>query len=202
MRRAGVIDGNLLMAATARLAGQGGTGRFEAARTLAALSRKKQASWMLAFAIELSYDDDVDTRASAGSCLAQLAATGDRMAAISAKRLVDLLRENGSLVPILLFRGLEDFSGRLPRDVRSRQQCTDRDHRRSRRARQHIGNRDGLPAPAQAGDHQGSRDHEHHLHQARGREVRVMHWLPVWLPPTPRARKRLSAEAIKPRLTC
>src|SRR5262249_34586628 len=41
---------------------------------------------------------------------------------------------------------------------------------------------DGLPAPAQAGDHQGSRDHEHHLQPARGEEVRVMTWLPVWLP--------------------
>jgi integrase len=38
---------------------------------------------------------------------------------------------------------------------------------------QHGGNRGGVPASAQAGDHQGCRDHEHHLQPAQPSQVRV-----------------------------
>jgi hypothetical protein len=44
--------------------------------------------------------------------------------------------------------------------------------------------------PLWHGDHQGRRNHERHLQPAQPGEVRLMQWLPVWLPQTPARSKR------------
>jgi hypothetical protein len=104
---------------TARLAGMSGRGRQEAARTIAALSRKISSPWLLAFATQLSHDEDVEARANAGRCLAQLARSSSTVADFSSSRLVDLLKEDGLLVPVLVLRGLEEWGSGLPADVRA-----------------------------------------------------------------------------------
>jgi hypothetical protein len=114
----GVIADNKLLDLTARLAGLGDEGRREAAKTLASLSRTASSPWIFGFATQLSYDDDVETRASAGRSLTQLAASSSEIATLAGRRLVDLLKEDGLLVPAQVLRGLKEFSSRLTDDIR------------------------------------------------------------------------------------
>jgi hypothetical protein len=123
-----IISDMQAMELTARLAGMLGNGRQEAARTIATLSRRDPRSWLLAFAIELSHDGDVQVRANAGHCLAQLARSSSEIANISSNRLVGLLREDGLLVPLLVLRGLETWKSDLPEELRSQIATIRSDH--------------------------------------------------------------------------
>jgi hypothetical protein len=104
---------------TARLAGTSRRGRQEAARTIATLSRRKSSSWLLALAFELSHDDDSEAQAYAGRCLAQLARSSPALADSSSNRLLELLNEDGLLIPLFVFRGLQDLGTRMPTEIRT-----------------------------------------------------------------------------------
>ena len=123
-----IISDVQTMEMTARLAGMSGGGRQEAARTIATLSRRDPRPWLLAFAIELSHDEDVQVRANAGRCLAQLAQSSSEIASLSGNRLVGLLKEDGLLVPVLVLRGLEVWKSELPTEVRSQVERMRGDH--------------------------------------------------------------------------
>jgi hypothetical protein len=127
----GLIDEEQAFDFTARLAGmEGGEARQEAARTVAILSRTISSPWLLAFAIQLSHDADVEVRAHAGRALARLGSSSTSLAKLSSSRLVALLHEDGLLVPVLLLRGLEEMaeSLTLPNDVLRQVERMSEDH--------------------------------------------------------------------------
>lgn len=108
--------------ATATLAaGASGTPRREAAVTLAALAAVRPRSELLALALSLSRDDDVEVRAHAGRALAVLAQPEEPLEPVAQRRLADLLAEDGLLAPLLVLRALIGVPGGLqPVEVRNR----------------------------------------------------------------------------------
>jgi hypothetical protein len=115
----GFIDEQRTFGLTARLAGSGGAeARREAARTVEALSRRTSAWWLLALALQLSHDADVETRAHAGTALARLGISSNSAAKLAADRVVELLREDGLLIPLLVLQGLSEIAA-LPDTIRA-----------------------------------------------------------------------------------
>lgn len=114
-----IISDLKVMDSVARLAGLSSEGRREAARTVELLSRNHAKQWMLGFAVELIRDEDVETRALAGSCLARLASSSPDIAEFCRKHIIDLLKEDGMLVPTLLLRSLRESGFQLTSDVTS-----------------------------------------------------------------------------------
>jgi len=127
----GLIDEGQSFDSTAQLAGmEDREARQEAAKTVAALSRTISSSWLLAFAIQLSHDADVEVRAHAGRALARIGGSSASLAKLSSSRLAALLREDGLLVPVLLLRGLAEMaeSVALPHDVLPQIELMSEDH--------------------------------------------------------------------------
>jgi hypothetical protein len=92
--------------------------RREAAITVAALAAARPRSELLALALPLARDDDVEVRAHAGRALAVLARPEESLAAVAQRRLGDLLAEDGLLAPLLVLRALADVPGGLAEAVR------------------------------------------------------------------------------------
>jgi hypothetical protein len=136
--RFNLITDEQLLDLTARLAGIPYQGRQEAAKTIATLSRGVSSPWILAFAIQLSYDEDVEARASAGRCLAALSSSSSDLALVSSNHLVDLLKEDGLLVPILILRELENWRVDLTESIRAHVEWM-RDNHPSRAVRRLAG---------------------------------------------------------------
>ena len=73
---------------------------------------------VLALALPLARDDDVEVRANAGRALAVLARPEEPLAAAALRRLTELLGEDGLLAPLLVLRALADVPDDLPAAVR------------------------------------------------------------------------------------
>jgi hypothetical protein len=105
--------------AVATLAGAANpAGRREAAVTVAVLAATPPRSQLLALALPLARDHDVEVRANAGRALAVLARPEEPLAAVALRRLTELLAEDGLLAPLLVLRALADVPGGLPAAVR------------------------------------------------------------------------------------
>jgi hypothetical protein len=93
-------------------------GRREAAATVAVLAAKAPRGDLLALALPLARDNDVEARANAARALALLASPDEALAAVARRRLTELLLEDGLLVPQYVLRALADMPGGLPDSVR------------------------------------------------------------------------------------
>jgi hypothetical protein len=110
-----LLSDERVLAEATRLGGSYGTdGRIEAARTLALLSRIGQgADWITAMTLQLSHDEDPLVRGETGRGLASLARHSRKHADLIDQRLLDLLAEDGLIVPLLVLRGLQADGDRL-----------------------------------------------------------------------------------------
>jgi hypothetical protein len=105
--------------AIAVLAGKAaGDGRREAAATVTLLAVTAPHGELLALALPLAGDDDVEVRANAARALALLARPDETLAAVARRRLMELLLEDGLLVPTQVLRALADLPAGLPDAVR------------------------------------------------------------------------------------
>jgi hypothetical protein len=105
--------------AIAMLAGVAGAdGRREAAVTVSTLAAKAPRGELLALALPLARDNDVEVRANAARALALLAQSEEPLGAVAQRRLSELLLEDGLLVPLHVLRALADLPGGLPAAVR------------------------------------------------------------------------------------
>src|SRR5205823_5875946 len=68
-------------------------------------------------AMQLSYDADMEVRAYAGQALALLAFAGDSGGDEAAVRVVDLMSEDGLMVPYRLLGAMSEVGPSLPRQV-------------------------------------------------------------------------------------
>lgn len=100
---------------TSKLAGSSTTiERREAAQTLALLTQRKDFFWIEILALQLSFDDDVNVRAYAGRTLAS-----PRILDVRASfRVVELLREEGLLIPLFVLRELKRDVSTLGEEIR------------------------------------------------------------------------------------
>lgn len=80
------------------------TAREQAARTVAALATRRTNPWILALAMQLSHDAEVAVKAQAGRALALLVSSDPTQEASISERLIELLREDGVLVPLVVLR--------------------------------------------------------------------------------------------------
>ena len=108
--RHGLLDDNALHARVFELVASPLTAaRAEATRTLSLMARLRDVSgWVTVLALVLSADRDALVKAEAGRCLATLAGRSKYMTASIQRRLDELLRSDGLLVPLLVLRGLSD----------------------------------------------------------------------------------------------
>ncbi len=83
------------------------TDRVEAARTMTLIADLRHPpDWTVILAYELSRDDEALVRAEAGRCLGLLARTTTRLSRLVNDRMIELLSDDGLLVPLLVLRGL------------------------------------------------------------------------------------------------
>jgi hypothetical protein len=116
----GLIDTADLYDALAILAGtRDPDGRREAAVTVAALAAKAPRGELLALALPLANDSDVEVRANAARALALLARPNEPLATLARRRLRELLLEDGLLVPLHILRALADVPEGLLDPLRS-----------------------------------------------------------------------------------
>ncbi|MBJ6645151.1 hypothetical protein [Streptomyces sp. BSE7-9] len=78
--------------------------REEASRTVAALSSSASTSWLLTQAMQLSHDSEPKVRAHAARALAMFSSSASDFKETAERRLVELMAEEGTLVPILAMR--------------------------------------------------------------------------------------------------
>lgn len=111
------IDQGRLLSGVLQLAAGDERSRLEAARTLTSLVRRAGVldQWMSASILQLSNDTSANVRAETGRALALAITRAQFARPLMSERLLDLLREDGILVPLLVLRGMtEDRS--LPVD--------------------------------------------------------------------------------------
>lgn len=97
-----------------RLSGGEATARVEAARTARVIGRNTNWQWITHVALHLSQDRDHVVRAEAGRALTALLGSSQDLTELVHKRVLELLREDGLLIPTLLLRGLEETNAKLP----------------------------------------------------------------------------------------
>lgn len=90
--------------------------RREGAATVALLGSTAPSSVLLAMALTLSRDDDVDVRAKAGRALALMRSNDPSLEPIANSRLLGLLDEDGLQPPLVVLAALADLSD-LPAEV-------------------------------------------------------------------------------------
>lgn len=104
-----LIDGAVAYEGVAALASGTGPGaRREAAITLASLAAATPSVEVLALALPLAGDVDVQVRAHAGRALASVAGSDAPLAAAARRRVSALLDQDGVLAPRLVLRALQD----------------------------------------------------------------------------------------------
>jgi hypothetical protein len=121
--------------------------RREAAITVALLISARPENQLVAFALSLARDEDVEVRAHAGRALAIIAGRGDQAADAAARRLIGLLSDDGLLAPLLILQELTDLPSGLPNSVRSQIVKLAADHP-SRSVREAARRAAGLDPPA------------------------------------------------------
>jgi hypothetical protein len=104
--------------AIAILAGAGSESRREAAVAVSLLAARAPRGDLLALALPLARDDDVEVRANAAPALALLSQLEEALGAVAHRRLSELLLEDGLLVPLQVLRALANVPGDLPEAVR------------------------------------------------------------------------------------
>lgn len=109
-----ILPEDRLLTGCARLAGAGqASTRVEAARTLTAIARGLHPPvWAVVLALQFSRDLDPSVRAEAARSLALLLPVNGQYQDLIVDRLLELLREDGILVPMLVLRGLTDVKPR------------------------------------------------------------------------------------------
>ncbi|MCO5995768.1 hypothetical protein [Actinoallomurus rhizosphaericola] len=91
--------------------------KIEAVRCIEViLSRSPQQSWEGVLLLQLSHDDSPAVRAEAGRVLARVVSRPSVSPAVI-KRLVELVKSDGLLIPILALRGLSQIAETLPVDI-------------------------------------------------------------------------------------
>lgn len=89
-------------------------GRIEAARTLTTIAGvARPPSWLPILALQCSRDLDAGVRAESARCLALLLPKRLPQDQLITDRLMDLLGEDGILIPLLILRGLTEVHARL-----------------------------------------------------------------------------------------
>jgi len=78
--------------------------REEASRTVAVLSSSAAVPWLLTQAMQLSHDSEPKVRAHAARALAMFSSSSSDFKETAERRLVDLMAEEGTLVPLLVMR--------------------------------------------------------------------------------------------------
>jgi hypothetical protein len=108
-----LLSDEAVLAHVARLGGAYGVpGRVEAARTLALMVRSGRGpDWADALVLQLSHDGDPVVRGESGRCLATLLRRGKRHRELVEQRVLQLLNEDGLVVPVLVLRGFQEFDG-------------------------------------------------------------------------------------------
>jgi hypothetical protein len=128
LARYNLIDEAQIFAFVAQLAGSSSPrSREQAARTVAALVVERNDIWLQGVATQLSHDRTVEVKAHAGRALAMLASAHQELAVVASDRLVELLREDGMLVPLLVMREL-DRDRTLPESIRQEIARLETDH--------------------------------------------------------------------------
>jgi hypothetical protein len=113
-----IVDSQDLLSHTVRLSGSGNkVARAEGARVLATFARTAADSWIVALALQLSHDPDSQVRAEAGRTVALLLKYNLPQASILVEQLLDLLQEDGVVVPLLVLRGLHESQVVLPQEI-------------------------------------------------------------------------------------
>jgi HEAT repeat protein len=141
-----LIDENTVFSLVAKLAGSSDSNaRREAARTVGAVARVRADTWLLALATQLSHDSEIVTRANAASGLALLSVARPELENLVSDRLIELLNEDGLLVPLFIMRALEPEQ-RLPERVVFEIERLSREHPsyRIRRAANNLIQGDGV----------------------------------------------------------
>ncbi|TDL05751.1 hypothetical protein EUA04_19650 [Mycolicibacterium obuense] len=85
--------------------------RVEAARSIALMTRKWPTTWILSLAIQLSYDSNSQSKAYAASAIADVARSQRSLQNAAESRLIELLRSDGVLIPLLAIRGIAREGG-------------------------------------------------------------------------------------------
>jgi hypothetical protein len=88
--------------------------RREAAATVAVLAEMVPQGDLLALALPLARDNDVEVRANAARALAFLTRPQHVLGAVAGRRLIQLLAEDGILVPLRVLRALANMPEGLP----------------------------------------------------------------------------------------
>ncbi|MEU1266588.1 hypothetical protein ABZ473_31895 [Streptomyces cellulosae] len=115
----GLMDEPQAFSHIAKLAGSDeAAAREEAAKTVAAVADVRADTWLVAFAVQLSHDGDVRAKANAGRALAVLAARRPDFDKFVSGRLLELLNEDGLLVPLFVLRELATVHGDISTPVR------------------------------------------------------------------------------------
>jgi hypothetical protein len=110
-----VIGEDRLLTECARLAGAvDASTRIEAAKTLTTIVRLGPPPWTVVLALQFSRDPDAGVRAEAARCLALLLPQSKEQEVLIGDRLIELLREDGILVPILILRGFAEVKDSVP----------------------------------------------------------------------------------------
>jgi hypothetical protein len=104
--RALIEEGDIFYALTQLAGSPNRSWRAAAAESTSVIADKWHTSWMLATAVQLSHDANIDTRGYAAHALAYLAGKTESLFALARRRLKDLLTFDGIIVPLLAIRGL------------------------------------------------------------------------------------------------
>ncbi|WP_328845190.1 hypothetical protein [Streptomyces sp. NBC_00258] len=123
-----LLDEITTFANIAKLAGDGTpAAREQAARTVATIAEVSPDTWLLAVATQLSHDRDSSVKAHAGRALALLASKDDNLSRVANPRIVQLLNEDGVLIPFRLLHAMRKQENLQP-DVRQEVERLSRDH--------------------------------------------------------------------------
>ncbi|MFI6273525.1 hypothetical protein [Micromonospora zamorensis] len=129
-------DVDVYDAVAALAGGRSAVARREAAVTAAVLATKRPLPALLALILPLAGDKNPEVRAVAGGALVLLQSPGDYLSVVAGRRIVDLLSEDGILVPMVVLRELSDVSGPLSSSLRRRvEEVAERHNSRIVRAR-------------------------------------------------------------------
>lgn len=104
-----IIGENQTFSLLAKLAGAADIQtRREATRTVAAISKVRTDPWLLALAFQLSHDSEITIAAYAAQALASFSRNQGELADLVSDRLIELLNEDGLLIPLFVMRALAE----------------------------------------------------------------------------------------------
>lgn len=104
--RSMIEEGDIFYALTQLAGSPNRSWRAAAAESASAIAHKWHTPWMLAIAVQLSHDANIETRGYAAHALSHLAGKTESLVELARRRLKDLLTFDGIIVPLLAIRGL------------------------------------------------------------------------------------------------